>query len=92
MRSVGRCHQPLPADQVNFQREPCTGSVVASLRATESSCGSVMATCASARKAKDMHGDPTEPENHLEQAPPRVAALIQADAAAWLRTRKRAPE
>ena len=51
-----------------------------------------MATFATARKAKDTHGDPTEPENHLKKGPPEVAALIEDDAAAWLRTRKRAPE
>ena len=36
--------------------------------------------------------DSRESENCLDKAPQELAALIKSDAAAWLRTRQRAPE
>ena len=36
--------------------------------------------------------DPTEPENYWATAPREVEAIIKSEAAAWLRSRQRAPE
>lgn len=36
--------------------------------------------------------DPMDPENYLAKSPQELAAMIKSDAAAWLRTRQRAPE